>query len=299
MDVLAINGLSKHYGTFKALDQLDLTIPKGAIFGLLGPNGSGKSTTLGMCLGVIKPTSGTFSWFNQASDKASVRKNIGAILEKPNFYPYLNAIDNLKIVAAIKDLQNADERIKKVLDLVDLWGRRNTKFKAYSLGMKQRLSLAAALLADPDVLVLDEPTNGLDPQGIADMRSLITQIGKSGKTIILASHLLDEVQKVCNYFAVLNKGRLVYNGLVSELDAGESLVLLNAENKEQLIRYCQDNNWLFKNEYTGIELKLPEHLSVFQLNHLLINQGIRINELALKKHSLEDKFLNILKEDNA
>lgn len=299
MDVLAINGLSKHYGTFKALDQLDLTIPKGAIFGLLGPNGSGKSTTLGMCLGVIQPTSGTFSWFNQASDKVSVRKNIGAILEKPNFYPYLNAIDNLKIVAAIKDLQQVDERIKKVLNLVDLWGRRNTKFKAYSLGMKQRLSLAAALLANPDVLVLDEPTNGLDPQGIADMRSLITQIGKSGKTIILASHLLDEVQKVCNYFAVLNKGRLVYNGLVSELDAGESLVLLNAENKEQLIRYCQDNNWLFKNEYTGIELKLPEHLSVFQLNHLLINQGIRINELALKKHSLEDKFLNILKEDNA
>ena len=197
--VLTIDHLHKRYGKIQAVNDLSLEIEEGSVFGILGPNGSGKTTTLGMLLSVIRPDFGSFSWFGRSAasprDAAVSRKRIGAILETPIFYPYLSAVENLKIVAQIKGCQY--ERIDEVLRTVDLLERKDDTFKHYSLGMKQRLAIASALLVDPQVMILDEPTNGLDPQGIAEIRSLIVQIAGQGKTIILASHLLDEVQKVC------------------------------------------------------------------------------------------------------
>jgi ABC-type multidrug transport system ATPase subunit len=202
--VLEINNLSKNYGRIKAVDQASFSVEKGQVFGILGPNGSGKTTTLGIILDVIQPSEGSYQWFEEPNSHQQ-RKKIGSILETPNFYPYLSAVNNLKIVADIKGIDYSDiERVLKVTNLVD---RKDDKFKTYSLGMKQRMSIASALLGDPEVLVLDEPTNGLDPQGIAEVRNLIIELGNQGKTIILASHLLDEVEKVCTHAAVLKKGK--------------------------------------------------------------------------------------------
>ncbi|MEM9328340.1 MAG: ATP-binding cassette domain-containing protein, partial [Bacteroidota bacterium] len=200
---LEIEGLSKRFGRIQAVNQLNLTVKPGQVFGILGPNGSGKTTTLGMILDVVAPTAGAYRWFD-GKDPVESRRLIGAILETPCFYSYLTAVQNLRIVAHIK--KKGKDRIDQVLHQVNLYDRKDDKFKTYSLGMKQRLSIAAALIADPPVLILDEPTNGLDPEGIAEVRSLISSIASEGKTIIMASHLLDEVQKVCSHFCVLRKG---------------------------------------------------------------------------------------------
>ncbi|MGB0432632.1 MAG: ABC transporter ATP-binding protein, partial [Bacteroidia bacterium] len=211
--------LTKKYGKVTAVDKLSFKIGQGQVFGILGPNGSGKTTTLGMLSGVTNATAGSYKWFGQTENN-KVRQKQGIILERPNFYPYMSAYKNLKVVAAIKSLPH--ERIDIVLKQVGLYNRKNDKFKTYSLGMKQRLSIASALLSDPEVLILDEPTNGLDPQGIAEIRVLITDIAKSGKTIVLASHLLDEVQKVCTDFMVLSNGKLMYQGPVADV-SGDSV----------------------------------------------------------------------------
>ena len=213
MNILSIKDLTKHYGKIHAVDHLTLDVEKGMVFGLLGPNGSGKTTTLGSVLDVIKPTTGSYSWFEKKPSGAS-RKKIGAILETPAFYPYLSAVKNLGIIAKIKEY--GQHRIDEVIEQVGLADRKKDAFRTYSLGMKQRLSIAAALLSDPPVLILDEPTNGLDPQGIAEIRDLILTISGQGKTIIFASHILDEVQKVCSHFAVLRKGKRIFVGSVVE-----------------------------------------------------------------------------------
>src|SRR5688500_12561564 len=184
---------------------------------MLGPNGSGKTTTLGMLMSVVNPTAGTYSWFGEAPSH-HVRKKIGAVLEHPIFYPYLSGQKNLELNSMIKECPS--ENIPKVLELVELADRKDDKYKTYSLGMKQRLAIASALLNDPTVLILDEPTNGLDPMGIAEIRELIKKIAAGGKTIILASHLLDEVQKVCTHFAVLKKGNLIHTGPVDDVGRG-------------------------------------------------------------------------------
>src|SRR5690606_31511674 len=193
---------------------------------MLGPNGSGKTTTLGMLMGVVNPTSGSFQWFGE-SPTPQIRRKIGAVLEHPIFYPYLSGLKNLELNAMIK--QCPAENIEKVLDAVELTGRKDDKYKTYSLGMKQRLAIASALLNDPTVLILDEPTNGLDPMGIAEIREIIKKIAANGKTIILASHLLDEVQKVCTHFAVLKKGNLVHVGPVDDVSQGAEIVEVNAD----------------------------------------------------------------------
>ena len=186
--------VTKTYSNHTALKNLSLDIPKGQIYGLLGPNGSGKSTTLGMLLTTINPTAGQWQWFDHLSTTPETLKKIGAIIEQPNFYPYLTAVQNLKIVCTIKGLTY--DQIDRVLDLVSLSERKNDKFSTYSLGMKQRLSIASALLNEPEVLILDEPTNGLDPEGIIQIRELIMQIAKTGTTILVASHMLDEIEKI-------------------------------------------------------------------------------------------------------
>jgi ABC-2 type transport system ATP-binding protein len=200
MEVLAINNLSKSYGKVKALDNLNLKIEAGNVYGLLGPNGSGKTTTLGIILGILSSDTGSFKWFDGKYGD-NPRKKIGSILETPNFYPYLTASENLEIVRRIKkaDKSNFDHLLKKV----DLYERRRSKFQTYSLGMKQRLAIASTLIGNPEVLIFDEPTNGLDPQGIAEVRSILKNIASEGKTVILASHILDEVEKICSHVAII------------------------------------------------------------------------------------------------
>ena len=220
--VLEINNLTKRYGNFTAVNDLSLTISNGNVFGILGPNGSGKTTTLGMILDVLNVSSGSYSWFGEEQG-ANHRKRIGAILEHPIFYPELSGLKNLEITALIKEVDAS--RIESVLKRVDLWERKDSPFNTYSLGMKQRLSLAAALLSDPEVLVLDEPTNGLDPEGIRQMRELILSIASEGKTIIISSHILDEIQKMCTHFGILRKGRLLMQGAIEDILTSKTVTI--------------------------------------------------------------------------
>jgi ABC-2 type transport system ATP-binding protein len=293
--ILEANALTKHFGKIKAFNQLNMTIKSGTVYGLLGPNGSGNTTTLGMLLDVVAPSSGNYSWFEGKSNIES-RKNIGAILETPCFYPYLSAVQNLRIAAHIKEAPIG--RIEHVLEQVDLSERKNDKFKNYSLGMKQRLSIAAALLADPPVLILDEPTNGLDPQGIAEIRSLIIDIAKEGKTIILASHLLDEVQKVCTDFCVLKHGNKLHEGPVRDILGETNTVEIAAEDMEQLSSAIAKFKGAEKvtpvNGYLQVELSTS--VTATEVNRFLFDQGIVLKRLFMQTNSLEQEFLKILKE---
>ncbi|NVK86325.1 MAG: ABC transporter ATP-binding protein [Cytophagia bacterium] len=290
--VLSINNLSKHYGKIKALDGLNLEVNRGNVFGILGPNGSGKTTTLGMILDVINPTNGSFSWFGKKSSTAT-RKKIGAILEHPIFYPYLTGVQNLMVVCDIKEVPYS--RVEEVLQQVGLGERKDSKFKTYSLGMKQRLSIASALLCDPDVMILDEPTNGLDPQGIAEIRELIIEIANSGKTIIIASHLLDEVQKVCTHFCVLQRGKLIHNGLVEDVGKGSISVEVkaDAENLQEVLESAKMHTQL-KRELDKYILTMENGYGAADLNKYLFDNGITAKHLVVKTKSLEKQFLEIL-----
>ena len=292
--ILTTNGLQKKYNRLIALNNLNISVTSGQIFGLLGPNGSGKTTTLGILLGVIKQNKGSYSWFeNGCADEN--RKNIGALLETPNFYPYLNAIDNLKIVGKIKDVNDIDSSIEHVLKRVDLWERRKSSFKTYSLGMKQRLAIAAAMLKNPDVLVLDEPTNGLDPQGIAKIRSLINDIAKEGKTIIIASHLLDEIEKICTHVAILKNGELLQVGTLKEIMTQERILLLKADDKKALLDAINKLAIasFIKESEEGIMVAVDESFSPADLNKALVNQGVYLSALNEHKKNLESTFLEI------
>jgi ABC-2 type transport system ATP-binding protein len=296
-NILRINNLSKHFGRIIAVNNLSLEVSEGTVYGILGPNGSGKTTTLGMLLEVISPTSGSYDWFGSESKKES-RKKIGSILEMPAFYPYLSATRNLRIVAQIKG--KGKDNIDNVLKQVGLFERRNDLFKTYSLGMKQRLSIASALLTDPPVMILDEPTNGLDPQGIADVRKLVTKIASEGKTILFASHMLDEVQKICTHFAVLNYGSKIYNGTVADAMIQNQKIELAAKDMERLKTVLNEFNGIVNiGESNGkYAVKLKKGIGSGDLNRFLIDHGIVLTHLAEKKSSLEQKFLKILEESN-
>lgn len=290
--VLSIKGLTKKFGSLYAVNDLNLDVYRGQVFGMLGPNGSGKTTTLGMLMGVINPTGGEFTWFGELPGN-ELRKKIGAVLEHPIFYPYLSGQKNLELNAEIK--QCPVQNIPKVLELVELTDRRNDPYRTYSLGMKQRLAIASALLNDPTVLILDEPTNGLDPMGIAEIRGLIKKIAANGKTIILASHLLDEVQKVCTHFAVLKKGNLVHVGPVDDVGNGTETVEVNADvdNLHDVLQgffgcvaITRDNG--------SFQLSLREGVKSNDLNKFLFDQGIVASHLVTKKRSLEKMFIEIL-----
>src|SRR5690554_2283722 len=294
-EILKAEGLQKSYKKLNALKGLNITVQQGQIYGLLGPNGSGKTTTLGILLGVIKSDSGTFNWFGKGELDEN-RRNIGALLETPNFYPYLNAIDNLKIVAAIKSLDDVAGRIEKVLKRVDLWKRKTAKFKNYSLGMKQRLAIASAILADPEVLVLDEPTNGLDPQGIAEIRALILDIAKEGKTIIIASHILDEIEKMCTHVAILKDGELIREGTLDEIMIQDKVLCIGSDNIEELkfaiteipaLKFLQD---LAPNILVSVDGDIPNAL----VNKMLAEKGVYLNTLMLYRKNLESTFLEIV-----
>jgi ABC-2 type transport system ATP-binding protein len=297
--ILKISGLTKKFGKLTAVDHLDLEVPKGSVFGILGPNGSGKTTTLGMVLGVINPTSGSFSWFDNENDHRA-RKKIGAILEAPSFYHYLSASQNLKITAAIKEV--SEERIDQVLDRVGLLSRKDDPFRSFSLGMKQRLAIGSALLSDPEVMILDEPTNGLDPQGIAEIRNLIIDLANEGRTIITASHMLSEVQRICTDFAVLRLGKKVFQGKVRELDQEKSRYEVWAEDAEVLLKALTDCPFVISSRKEGevYIVVLEENRNAPDLNRYLMEKEISVSHLLAQTTSLEQRFLEILKaEDHA
>ncbi len=292
--ILSIKGLSKSFGSIQAVRNLSLDVQAGQVFGMLGPNGSGKTTTLGMLMGVVNPTAGDFSWFGQAPSNI-IRKNIGAVLEHPIFYPYLSGQINLEVNAMIKGADKS--HIDRVLDIVGLTERRNDKFRTYSLGMKQRLAIASALLNDPKVLILDEPTNGLDPMGIAEIRDIIKRIAAENKTIILASHLLDEVQRVCTHFAVLRRGQLVHTGPVGDVGHGEETVEVIAFHDDLGHILLQFPGSMSVNRSNGpFEVKLRDGFSSGDLNKFLFEKGIVATHLLTQKKSLEKQFLEILAE---
>lgn len=291
MTILQTNNLSKKYNKKTiAVNNLNLNIEKGNIYGILGPNGSGKTTTLAMVLGVIHPTQGSYSWFGQKPSAAN-RKRIGAILETPNFYPYLNAQKNLEIIAHIKGVNF--KQIPELIDLVDLAGRTATPFSTYSLGMKQRLAIAAALIGDPEVLIFDEPTNGLDPQGIVEVRNLLIEIGQRGKTILLASHIIDEVERVCNHVAIIKYGDLIACGAVADILSQEAIIEVGAEDLDAL-RHHLSNTQMVKSligDGKLLKLTLNNEISASQINQYLFEKGIILNHLHVRKKSLEAEFL--------
>ncbi len=295
--VLNISGLTKKFGRLTAVDNLDLSVPKGSVFGILGPNGSGKSTTLGMILGVVNPTSGSFNWFN-GEEGHQVRKKIGAILEAPCFYHYLSAAENLKVAAAIKETPAS--RIDDVLDRVGLLSRKDDPFRSYSLGMKQRLAIGSALLSDPEVMILDEPTNGLDPQGIAEIRNLIIDLANEGRTIITASHMLSEVQRICTDFAVLRLGKKVYQGKVNELDQEKARYEIWAEDETALSAALVSGEFIssYRKEGETFVVILDKDKNASDLNAFLMDKGVVLNKLVPQTTSLEQRFLEILKTDD-
>ena len=291
--ILKTEDLTKVYGRLRAVDKLNLEIQAGQVFGILGPNGSGKTTTLAMILGVINSTEGRYSWFEQGDDY-QLRKKIGSILEHPIFYPYMTAVQNLEIVCMIKGVDK--KRINEVLDLVGLIDRKNDPFKTYSLGMKQRLAIGSALLANPEVLIFDEPTNGLDPMGIAQIRELIIEIAGWGKTIILASHLLDEVQKVCTHFGVMRLGNLIHSGPVQLDSSDTNKILLKAEDNKILIQTLESFDVVqhIRTLEGKIEITVPGDLSANTINKKLMDQGISLDHLSMVNKTLEEQFLEIL-----
>lgn len=294
--VLTTTGLTKHFGRIQAVKGIDLRVEAGTIYGMLGPNGSGKTTTLGMLLGTIRPTAGSYTWQGDGTAE-DIRKNIGAILEGPIFYPYMSAAKNLEITCLIKQVPFS--RIDEVLKYVRLHGRRNDVFKTFSLGMKQRLAIASALLTNPAVMILDEPTNGLDPEGIADIRELILEIADSGKTIVLASHLLDEVQKVCSDFCVLRSGTLIYQGSVKDALGQQATVVIDADDRAALVEALGQASLVSSASREGLELKLPEDWSPQRVNAYCFEQGITLSQLRVVQRSLEAQFLHILKAHDA
>jgi ABC-2 type transport system ATP-binding protein len=294
MPVLTIQNLSKNYGKIKAISNLSFIVEKGNIYGILGPNGSGKTTTLGIILGITKNDSGSFTWFDGLKGK-DARQKIGTLLETPNFYPYLNADENLAIIAHIKNLKQ--DKFDDLLSLVDLTHRRHSPFRTYSLGMKQRLAIAASMVGDPEVLIFDEPTNGLDPLGIAEVRNVIVKIARQGKTILMASHILDEVEKICSHVAILKQGSLLASGTIENiLSENTSLEISSAQNlklKSLLENSLPDNDIRLEKEKLIMHLK--NGLDAEEINRLAFENGIILNHLLVKKTSLESEFLQRIK----
>ena len=289
--ILQLNNLTKKFGNLTAVSKLSLTINKGKVYGLLGPNGSGKSTTLGMVLSVVNPTSGTFKWYEGNLTSHQALKKIGAIIERPNFYPYMSALQNLKLICKIK--QCSFDKIEEQLKLVNLWDRRNSKFSTFSLGMKQRLAIAAALVNKPDLLILDEPTNGLDPEGIHQIRKLILTIARQGTTILLASHLLDEVEKVCSDLIVLKNGVKYYEGTLDGLTKSQGYFEIAAINEELLISHLKEHSSLSKisKENQFYRAALTKELSTADFSAELQKAGILVTHFSKKQPSLESQFL--------
>lgn len=292
--VLTLTNITKFYGSTRALNNVSLEIPEGSVYGILGPNGSGKTTLLSIILDVLKANNGTFLWFGRPGSPEE-RKKIGSLLETPNFYHYMSAIDNLKVTQSISG-RGTPADIDEVLQKVKLFERRKSKFTTFSLGMKQRLAIAAALLGDPKVLVLDEPTNGLDPVGIAEIRELIAELRNTGHTIIMASHLLDEVEKVCTHAAILRTGEVVTTGPVEEILSDDDLVELSASDLDALAAILSDFQKIsgINKQDQRIQITIPKgEAKLDEINSFCFSRGITLNHLLLKKKRLEARFFEL------
>lgn len=294
MSILTISDLKKSYGSVQALKGVSFEVPEGAVFGILGPNGSGKTTLLSIILDVLNADNGTYSWFGKPASP-ELRKHIGSLLETPNFYHYLSAVNNLKITNSISSRGDA-AGIDAVLQKVKLYERRNSRFSSYSLGMKQRLAIAAALLGDPKILVLDEPTNGLDPVGIMEIRELIIELSKKGHTIIMASHLLDEVEKVCTHVAILKTGILITSGSVEDVLIDEDVIEVMAADNNKLLQTLHSipgkTNITTKDQV--VQVHFPKGTArPEELNQYCFNNGIVLQQLTIKKKRLEEKFFEL------
>lgn len=296
--ILSIRNLDKKYGRVHAVNNLSFDIQKGTVYGILGPNGSGKSTTLGIILNVVNKTSGDFQWFSGKLSTHEALKRVGAIIERPNFYPYMTAVENLTLVCKIKGIDTSN--IEKKLEIVNLTERKDSKFKTFSLGMKQRLAIASALLNDPEILILDEPTNGLDPQGIHEIRQIIREIAKNGTTILLASHLLDEVEKVCSHVVVIRKGVKLYSGRVDEMTASNGFFELMSDKEEELLALLKENSDFGKIEIQDDLIKafLNRPIEAAEFNKLLFEKGIVLSHLVKRRESLEEQFLQLTDNEN-
>jgi len=292
--ILDIRDLSKSYRSVKAVRKLSLEITRGQAYGLLGPNGSGKTTTLSILTGILRQDAGSYSWFGDPPTPGQ-RTKIGSLIETPHFYPYLNLERNLKIICNIKNMPFDD--IHRVLEETKLNDRRKSRFRTLSLGMKQRLGIAAALLGDPDVLVLDEPTNGLDPEGIAEVRETILRQVDKGKTLILASHILTEVEKICSHVAILKKGELLASGSVKDILTEDEVVECSCADNDQLKNVLDQSDIVsdtrFENGLLVAALKTGR--SIADLNRLAFEKGLVISHLASRKKSLEAQFLELVK----
>lgn len=298
--ILSIQNLSKNYGKIKAVSNLSFEIKKGRVYGILGPNGSGKSTTLGIILNVVNRTSGEFSWFNGRLSTHQALKKVGAIIERPNFYPYMTAAQNLSLVCKIKEIST--DKIDDILKQVNLYERRDSKFKTFSLGMKQRLAIGSALLNKPEVLILDEPTNGLDPQGIHEVRTIIKDIASEGTTILLASHLLDEVEKVCSHIIVIREGVKLYEGRVDELISTFGTVELcsTKENQDKIIELLKSYDGVasIEKEEDLLIATLDKAIPAAEINAFLAKNNIILSHLVKRKPSLEQQFLSLTNNQN-
>ena len=296
-EILSIQNLSKNYGKIKAVDDLSFTVEKGTVYGILGPNGSGKTTTLSVITGVLHPASGSYRWFGNKPGKWE-RKRMGSLIEIPNFYPYLTLFQNLQIVARIKNVQEED--IDRVLGITDLLRRKHSRFDTLSLGMKQRLSFASVLLGDPEVLVLDEPANGLDPEGIAEVRKIIMSERDKGKTIIIASHILDEVEKVCTHVGILKMGKLIASGRVDKLLVMDRVVTMSAPDNTKLKEILEKSGLVksIKEDVDSITATILSETEPGEINKYVIEKGITLTRLEVNKPTLESQFLELVREQN-
>ncbi|GAC1635460.1 MAG: ABC transporter ATP-binding protein [Chloroflexota bacterium] len=291
---IEIDGLTKAYGTMVAVDHLKLTVEKGEIFGFLGPNGAGKTTTMRMLLGLIRPTSGHARVLGMdiATNMPAILARTGSIIENPTFYPYLSGRDNLRAVCRLAAVP--EERISAILDLMDLTGAASKKFKTYSLGMKQRLAVGAALLGEPDLLILDEPANGLDPAGIVEMRDLMNRLKKQGHTVLISSHVLHEIEQICDRIVILNHGRVVVQGRVEDLVGGRDVVEIRIARAEQALAVLDQLPWI--REVTREDDRLlvaapPERAA--DLTEALAAHGLYLSGMRPHEQSLEQYFLHV------
>lgn len=294
---ISAESLTKRYGSDTAVEGLDLSVPRGETYGLLGPNGAGKTTTLRMLLGLTRPTSGKVSVLEQTPGPLSGLSGVGALVETPAFYPYLSGRMNLELVARLSGVPHAagDDPVGSALRQVGMEKRASEKFKKYSLGMKQRLGIASTLLGEPEVLVLDEPTNGLDPRGVAEMRELIRKLGGRGSTILLSSHMLGEVEQVCDRVGVISRGHMVSEGGVGELRGHNDEVTVRAEPVEEALRVVREAGFEPAGEpgSEGALRLVAARDSVPELVEKLVGSGVRLYELCPARRSLEEAYLEV------
>ena len=299
--VIRTEGLTKRYGDVVAVDGLSMEVRRGRVYGLLGPNGSGKTTTMGMLLGLVRPTAGGFSLFDSAQGDLDALRRVGAIVETPSFYPYMSGRQNLAYFQGISGRGSRDE-IDGLLDKVGLLARADSKFRTYSLGMKQRLGLAYAMLGDPELLFLDEPTNGMDPEGMIEVRDLIRGLGTGGRTVLLSSHLLHEVEQVCDSVTIISKGKLVAQGDVAELVAsrGSEQVRLRTTDNPRAREVLSALDWVAGvSESNGDLLASAPVERSWELTAALSESDVYVAEMAPVETSLEQYFLEVTGDDEA